>query len=1005
MRNPLRKRYLRELKGDFGKYLVIFLFMVLLISLVSGFLIADNNFKISYDEGFKKYNIEDGHLTFQEKPEDRILSRLESESELTFYDLSYFEEELPSGANIRVYRLRDQVNLECVMSGRLPERAGEIGLDRMFAQNSDIQVGDTILLHGQELTVCGFVALPDYSCLFEKNSDMMFDSINFGVGVMTPEGFDAVGSRHYFWNYAWKYQEPTTGEKDENKRSEKLLDDLEDVLLDIAVDQVQAQVDELYDRAEVLEDRLEDQFTEASDAIEEKLTDASEAAAEKAIDSLDSEEMMDILLKEAGMTVSDLLFKIVLASDLSGEDMLTLMLATSQLSPKEMLGAMLYMSGLSEDEMLEALMAAAGLQKEQAAELLMEEAAKKQGTTVMGLVAAELGTTEELLQDITDSLEDLEDEMDDVQASTDRITISKDDLKDEEMPETEMDFSMDTLKTLVRKIRTAGLYDTSDILKTIDELEKLTETEIEDPDLPEVEDYVPRYLNNAINFTGEDMGSDAAMFNLFNYIVIVILAFVFGVTTSNTIAQEAGVIGTLRASGYSRREMVLHYLTLPVLVTLIAAVIGNILGYTVFKDMFVEVYYGSYSLATYENLWNMNAFVNTTIIPIVIMVVINLLILMRKMELTPLQFLRRDLSRSHRKRALSLSDKIPFMHRFRIRILIQNIPAYATLAVGIFLGAVIVVFGTMFGPLLEDYAALVKESQLSNYQYILMDTVETKIPGAEKFCLTSLELAKTGYLTDEISVYGIEEESAYISADIPKGEVLLSNGMMDKYGLEPGDELTLEEKYTSKSYHFDIAGEYQYDAGMAVFMNREDYLKKFGEEEDYFTGYFTDRELTDLEEDDVASVITEKDLTKMADQLMTSMGEFMSMFKIFGAIMFLLLMYLMTKQIIEKNMISIAMTKILGFKTREIAGLYLVITSLVVLFSLLISIPITDAALRWAFHSYIYTMMSGYIPYVVSNNCYVVMVVMGIVSYALVCVFMMVKIGRIPKSEALKNVE
>ena len=36
MKNPLRKRLPRELKEDFGKYLVIFLFMVLLISLVSG---------------------------------------------------------------------------------------------------------------------------------------------------------------------------------------------------------------------------------------------------------------------------------------------------------------------------------------------------------------------------------------------------------------------------------------------------------------------------------------------------------------------------------------------------------------------------------------------------------------------------------------------------------------------------------------------------------------------------------------------------------------------------------------------------------------------------------------------------------------------------------------------------------------------------------------------------------------------------------------------------------
>ena len=40
MKNPLRKRLPRELKDEFGKYLVIFLFMTLTIGLVSGFLVA-----------------------------------------------------------------------------------------------------------------------------------------------------------------------------------------------------------------------------------------------------------------------------------------------------------------------------------------------------------------------------------------------------------------------------------------------------------------------------------------------------------------------------------------------------------------------------------------------------------------------------------------------------------------------------------------------------------------------------------------------------------------------------------------------------------------------------------------------------------------------------------------------------------------------------------------------------------------------------------------------------
>ena len=66
-----------------------------------------------------------------------------------------------------------------------------------------------------------------------------------------------------------------------------------------------------------------------------------------------------------------------------------------------------------------------------------------------------------------------------------------------------------------------------------------------------LQDYVPRYLNQAINFTGDDMGSDRAMIIVFLYIIIVIMAFVFGITSSNTIMKESNVIGTLLASGYT----------------------------------------------------------------------------------------------------------------------------------------------------------------------------------------------------------------------------------------------------------------------------------------------------------------------------------------------------------------------------------------------------------------------------------------------------------------------
>ncbi len=191
---------------------------------------------------------------------------------------------------------------------------------------------------------------------------------------------------------------------------------------------------------------------------------------------------------------------------------------------------------------------------------------------------------------------------------------------------------------------------------------------------------------------GDDMGGDKAMVVMLLYIVIVIMAFVFGITISNTIRKEAGVIGTLRASGYTRRELILHYMTLPVLVTLIGALIGNILGYTVFKGVCAGMYYGSYSLPTYVTIWNAEAFLLTTVVPVIIMILINYAVLRYRLQLSPLKFLRRDFSGKKQKRAMYLSPKIGIFSRFRLRVIFQNVSNYLVLFVGVIFANLLLFF-------------------------------------------------------------------------------------------------------------------------------------------------------------------------------------------------------------------------------------------------------------------------------------------------------------------------
>ena len=54
MKNPLRKRFFRELREEIGKYLVVFILMAATIGFVSGFLVADGSMLTAYNNSFQK---------------------------------------------------------------------------------------------------------------------------------------------------------------------------------------------------------------------------------------------------------------------------------------------------------------------------------------------------------------------------------------------------------------------------------------------------------------------------------------------------------------------------------------------------------------------------------------------------------------------------------------------------------------------------------------------------------------------------------------------------------------------------------------------------------------------------------------------------------------------------------------------------------------------------------------------------------------------------------------
>ena len=125
----------------------------------------------------------------------------------------------------------------------------------------------------------------------------------------------------------------------------------------------------------------------------------------------------------------------------------------------------------------------------------------------------------------------------------------------------------------------------------------------------------------------------------------------------------------------------------------------------------------------------------------------------------------------------------------------------------------------------------------------------------------------------------------------------------------------------------------------------------------------------------------------------------------FAILMFVILIYLLSKIIIDKNAQAISMTKILGYTNWEISRLYILSTSIVVVLFLLISLPIESIIMTGLFRAIMITSITGWIPLYMDPVIYVKMFVLGFGTYLIVALLEYRKIKKVPMDEALKNIE
>ena len=883
---PLTRRLPRELRHNIGKYLGIFLLMCGSIALTSGFLLAAHSIGCLIDNMRDEYAIEDGRVTTAFEATDAQIKAAEDAAEsvggVTLYKNFSIDAAIrkPAGDDgtkrtLRTYAHRTKVDLASYCEGTKPRSDDEVAVDRVFATNNELNVGDKVELEGRTYTICGIMTLPDSQTLFLNNSDFTINTVTYGVAEVTNAGFaaleDAGGAPAYTYSFAFK------------------------------------------DRDLSVADR-----TDAEKDMVEALTDAD----------------------------------------------------------------------------------------------------------------------------------------------------------------------------------------------------------------ARVDDLIDADSNQGIGYARDDVDGDSVMWTTLLDIIIVIMAFVFVVLTDATIEEESAVIGTLLASGYRKREIVLHYLALPAIVGVLASLLGTALGVSIFTEPMRNLYYGSYSLPPFRVFWSWEIFVKCAVVPASALILITLVGLLRKMGKTPLQFLRHEASgKSGTKRGLRLPERMGFVARFRLRVFLRNLGNFATLFVGIAFASLLLLFGLAILPTMTHYADNLETSLVAEHQYTLKAPLELeggseereqwaahdrlqsvdgalltaaedaedelddaadaaraaanavmaspsvegmqaandaleevqdkkdapyarlddiadalgcnrdevidliddasnidadnddihpvnttdngadKIAQAEKYAVYQLQYDRgEGNGTETVAIYGISPDSRYWKdLDVGDGSVVFGRGLLDKFGWKQGQKVSFHDKYEDKDYSFEYAGNDQTwgsKSDMNVYMSIDDFNELFGNDASYFNGYVSDEKL-DLDSRYFAGDTTPDDMRAVGDQFIGMMSDLIGMMLGLSVFIFLLFMYLLTKAVIDRSARPISYMKVFGYRDGEISHLYIRSITLCVMAALLLSQPVIIGSLTAIFRSMLLSYNGNieiYVPWWSIAAC----VGIGFATYLVVALLHTSSIRRVSLSEALK---
>lgn len=176
----LNKSILRVMKENMGKYLGMMYMLILSVFLFVALNLTAQNLRYNKDEYVTKNVQED--LEFYTLNQINDINKLEDKFNLKM-DETIVKEYKENGKTLRLFTPNEKVNITAVLEGSMP-KGGEIALDPQFAKSNKLNIGDNYRIGDSYYKISGFIGIPNYAYILEKEGDIINNPNKFGIGII-----------------------------------------------------------------------------------------------------------------------------------------------------------------------------------------------------------------------------------------------------------------------------------------------------------------------------------------------------------------------------------------------------------------------------------------------------------------------------------------------------------------------------------------------------------------------------------------------------------------------------------------------------------------------------------------------------------------------------------------------------------------------------------------------------------------------------------------------------